>query len=153
MGFKEKFTNFFSFDEQGYEETESSSPNLVERGNQTKENQVSSFNNQTKSGRLSLVTSRQQTGNLTRIRVVQPRMYSEVKDIADIVLSKQSVILNFKRMENDQAKKVIDFMMGTVYAIDGDLQRIGDSIFLCTPHGIEIDMDDLGSFEKTELYN
>lgn len=151
MGFKEKFSSFFMFDEEDYEVKESSSPSLVAGANQAKESHTS-YNNQNKSGGLSLVSSRQQTGNKTRIRVVQPRMYSEVKEIADIVLSKQSVILNFKRMENDQAKKVIDFLMGTVYAIDGDLQRIGDSIFLCTPNGIEIDMDDLGTFETTEHY-
>lgn len=152
MGFKDKFNSFFMLDEEDYESDPSPRPSVVKTDNQYQAPQSSASENQAKSGGLSLVSSRQQGTNKTRIKVVQPRMYSEVKDIADIVLSKQSIIINFRRMEQDEAKKVIDFMMGCVYAIEGDLQRIGDSIFLCTPKGIDIDMDDLSGFDGRDQY-
>lgn len=154
MSLKDKFTNFFMLDDEGIEDSsvDQSKPRMVtEQNNQVKETpQNSTSQSNKKSGGLSLVSTRNNTDRKTRIKIVEPRMYSEVKDIADIVLSNQSVILNFRRMENDQAKKVIDFMMGVTYAVEGDIQRIGDQIFLCTPAGIEIDADELGSLNTND---
>jgi len=38
----------------------------------------------------------------------------------------------------DQAKRIVDFLSGTVYAIGGDIQRIGQNIFLCTPDNVDV---------------
>lgn len=75
----------------------------------------------------------------SKIVVFEPRVYSEVQEIADLLLSNQSVILNFTRIEEEQAKRIVDFLTGTIYAISGDIQRIGEEIFLCTPKNVEID--------------
>ncbi|MER2131127.1 MAG: cell division protein SepF [Carnobacterium inhibens] len=75
----------------------------------------------------------------SKIVVFEPRVYSEVQEIADLLLANQSVVLNFTRIEEDQAKRIVDFLTGTIYAINGDIQRIGDEIFLCTPKNVEID--------------
>lgn len=153
MSFKEKFTNFFMLDDEVFDDNsaEQSKPNMVVNNETSNESpQNSTKPRQKKSGGLSLVSSNKEINRKTRIKIIEPRLYSEVKDIADIILSKQSVILNFRRMENDQAKKVIDFMMGITYAVDGDIQRIGDSIFLCTPSGIEIDVDELSSIDASD---
>lgn len=75
----------------------------------------------------------------SKIVVFEPRVYSEVQEIADLLLSNQSVVLNFTRIEEDQAKRIVDFLTGTIYAISGDIQRIGEEIFLCTPKNVEID--------------
>ena len=56
----------------------------------------------------------------------------------DYLLNNESVLLNFQRMEHDQAVKVIDFVAGSVYAISGDIKQVGEGIFLCTPHDVEI---------------
>lgn len=87
----------------------------------------------------------------TRIRIMEPKLYSEVRDIADVILSDESVVLNFRRMDKNQAKKVIDFLMGITYAIKGDIQRIGDDIFLCTPTGIKITGKELDAIKKGNL--
>lgn len=75
----------------------------------------------------------------SKIVVFEPRVYSEVQEVADLLMNGQSVILNFNRIEEDQAKRIVDFLTGTIYAINGDIQRVGDEIFLCTPHNVEID--------------
>ena len=41
-------------------------------------------------------------------------------------------------MEEFQAGRVVDFLTGAVYAIDGDIRRIGEEIFICTPRNVEI---------------
>ena len=70
--------------------------------------------------------------------LVEPRAYSESQEIADHLKSRNSVVVNFKRVTNDQAKRIIDFLSGTLYAIGGDLQKIGEGIYLCTPKNIDV---------------
>lgn len=70
--------------------------------------------------------------------LVEPRAYSESQEIADHLKARNSVVVNFKRITTDQAKRIIDFLSGTLYAINGDLQKIGDGIYLCTPKNIDV---------------
>ena len=70
--------------------------------------------------------------------LVEPRAYSESQQIADHLTSKNSVVVNFKRVTTDQSKRIIDFLSGTLYAIGGDLQKIGDGIYLCTPKNVDV---------------
>ena len=70
--------------------------------------------------------------------LVEPRAYSESQEIADHLKARKSVVVNFKRVTTDQAKRIIDFLSGTLYAINGDLQKIGDGIYLCTPKNIDV---------------
>ena len=70
--------------------------------------------------------------------LVEPRAYSESQTIADHLKARNSVVVNFKRVTSDQAKRIIDFLSGTLYAINGDLQKIGDGIYLCTPKNIDV---------------
>lgn len=89
--------------------------------------------------------------------LVEPRAYSESQQIADHLKNRNSVIVNFKRVTSDQAKRIIDFLSGTLYAIGGDLQKLGGGIYLCTPRNIPVqgkitedgkseDEDGLGEF-------
>ncbi|MCI4171199.1 cell division protein SepF, partial [Bacillus spizizenii] len=43
-----------------------------------------------------------------------------------------------QRIQHDQAKRIVDFLSGTVYAIGGDIQRIGSDIFLCTHDNVDV---------------
>ena len=62
--------------------------------------------------------------------LLEPRAYSESQQIADFLKSRNTVVVNLKRVTSDQAKRIVDFLSGTIYAIGGDLQKIGGSIFL-----------------------
>lgn len=70
--------------------------------------------------------------------LVEPRAYSESQQIADHLKQRNSVVVNFKRVTNDQAKRIIDFLSGTLYAIGGDFQKIGVGIYLCTPKNVNV---------------
>ena len=71
--------------------------------------------------------------------LLEPRAYSESQQIADYLKKKSPVIVNLKRVTPDQAKRIVDFLSGTIYAIEGDLQKLGGGIFLCAPHGVNIE--------------
>ncbi len=71
--------------------------------------------------------------------LLEPRAYSESQQIAEYLKANNSVVVNFKRVTPDQAKRIVDFLSGTLYAIDGDLQQLGGGIFLCTPKSIDVE--------------
>lgn len=76
--------------------------------------------------------------NLNQMVLVEPRAYSESMTIADHLKSKNTVVVNLKRVTAAQAKRIIDFLTGTLYAIGGDLQKIGPGIYLCTPKNVTV---------------
>ena len=78
------------------------------------------------------------TGNGKMI-LLEPRAYSESQQIADHLKKKNTVVVNMKRVTADQAKRIVDFLSGTVYALGGDLQKIGAGIFLCTPKNVNVE--------------
>ena len=69
----------------------------------------------------------------------EPRAYSESQQIADYLKSNNAVIVNLKRVTPDQAKRIVDFLSGTLYAIEGGLQKLGGGIFLCTPNSVPVE--------------
>ncbi|MFA5409774.1 MAG: cell division protein SepF [Bacilli bacterium] len=77
-------------------------------------------------------------GEGSKLMLLEPRAYSESQQIADHLKNRHTVVVNLKRVTTDQAKRIVDFLSGTVYAIGGDLQRIGGGIFLCTPKNMDV---------------
>lgn len=74
-----------------------------------------------------------------KVTVLEPRTYTEAKKIAQCVFRNEIVIVNFHLIEESQARRIVDFLTGAVFGLDGDIQRIGDEMFLCTPPNMEID--------------
>ena len=77
--------------------------------------------------------------NGNKMILLEPRAYSESQQIADHLKRKNSVVVNLKRVTPDQGKRIVDFLSGTVYAIGGDLQKLGTGIFLCTPSSVNVE--------------
>lgn len=74
----------------------------------------------------------------TKMVLIEPRAYSEAQQIAEHLKKRNTVLVNLKRVTKDQAKRIIDFLSGAIYAINGDLQQVGGGIFLCTPNNVSI---------------
>ena len=71
--------------------------------------------------------------------LVEPRAFSEAQQIADYLKANNQVVVNFKRVTSDVSKRVLDFVNGIVYAIDGKIEKLGTGIVLCAPKGFEIE--------------
>ena len=80
----------------------------------------------------------QENDGQSKMILLEPRAYSESQQIADHLKMRNTVVVNLKRVTSDQAKRIVDFLAGTIYAIGGDLQKIGGGIFLCTPNNINV---------------
>jgi len=75
----------------------------------------------------------------SKMMLLEPRAYSESQQIADYLKNRSAVVVNLKRVTPDQAKRIIDFLSGTIYAISGQLQKLGGGIFLATPNNYNIE--------------
>ena len=70
--------------------------------------------------------------------LLEPRAYSESQQIADHLKNRNSVVVNLKRVTSDQAKRIIDFLSGCIYAIGGTMQKVGVGIYLCAPKNVNV---------------
>ena len=94
--------------------------------------------------------------NGNKMILVEPRAYSESQQIADYLKNRNSVVVNLKRVTSDQAKRIIDFLTGCIYAIGGDLQKLGNGIYLCTPNNVSVqgkmsENEEKGKTNKTKF--
>ena len=71
--------------------------------------------------------------------LLEPRAFSEAQTIADYLKARNTVVVNLKRVTPEIAKRIVDFLSGSVYAIGGDLQKLGKGIVLCTPNNVNVE--------------
>ena len=89
----------------------------------------------------------------SKMILLEPRAVSESSQIADYLKMRNTVVVNLKRVTSDQAKRIIDFLQGTIYAIGGDLQKIGGGIFLCTPNNVNVEGKITDDKNEKDIHN
>lgn len=129
MSIKTKFKTFFFLDDDEYDYDEEES--IEEEKEPVKQSPKQPVQKQN-------VVSLQSVQKSSKVVLVEPRVYAEAQDIADQLKNRRAVVVNLQRIEKDQAKRIVDFLSGTVYAIGGDIQKVGTDIFLCTPDNVEV---------------
>jgi cell division inhibitor SepF len=72
------------------------------------------------------------------IVVVEPRSFDEARSAAEHLKSRRPVIVNLRDVDRDLARRIVDFACGVTYAIDGQMQRVGEEIFLFTPSTVSV---------------
>ncbi|WP_040286926.1 cell division protein SepF [Sporosarcina koreensis] len=84
------------------------------------------------------IVSLQSVQKSSKVVLLEPRVYAEAQDISEHLMNKRAVIVNLQRIDRDQGVRIVDFLSGSVYALNGDIQRIGTDIFLCVPENVEV---------------
>lgn len=97
------------------------------------ENDISSAPAKGKSNIVSLHTQKN-----IRLVLFEPRTFEETQEIADNLKSHRPVVVNLQRVRRDVGMKIVDFLSGTVYALGGNIQKLGPQIFICTPANVDI---------------
>lgn len=119
----EKFSNFFGINDEDEEDQP-----VQQEADYSNNEKVVSMNSTTDSRTTS-----------SKIAIYQPRVYADAKVVAKQLLNNKAVIVNFNNINDDSAKRIVDFLTGSIFAINGEIKRVGDKIFLCTPPKFEID--------------
>lgn len=80
-----------------------------------------------------------------KVVLVEPTSYDEVQSICDDLKSKKPIIINFEDMDKDIARRMVDFISGAVYALDGTIQKVSNGIVLVAPSNVDV----LGSIKSS----
>ena len=82
--------------------------------------------------------SREGMGGAIELKVVKPERYGNVKQIADHLLNHRTVVLNLESTNKETAKRLLDFLSGVAYSIDGQLKRVATNTFVITPCNVDV---------------
>jgi cell division inhibitor SepF len=81
-------------------------------------------------------------GRTMRVVVAEPRSFEEVQPIADQLKERRPVVINLESVDKETGQKFLNFLSGTIYALDGTMQRVSTSIFVFAPANVEIALRD-----------
>lgn len=126
MSMKSKFRSFFALDDEEYEEEPYVEEEEYEAPRQTRRSAKQN------------VVSLQSIQQTSKVILCEPRVYDEVQEIADHLKNRKTVVINLQRVNSDQGLRIVDFLSGTVYAIGGDINKLGANTFICTPENVDI---------------
>jgi cell division inhibitor SepF len=129
MGVMNKFMNFLGLQEEEevihrervIEEHEEVETNPYEQRNKNKANVVSIHSQKS-----------------SKVVLSEPRSYDETQEIADHLRSRRAVVVNLQRVRPETGVRIVDFLSGTVYALNGYISKLGPNIYLCTPDSVDI---------------
>ena len=141
MGIKSKLKAFFYLDDDYLEEEEEYREPSVQLEPEKRARIQHNKN----------VISLQSVQKSAKLILIEPRTYADAQVIADHLINHRAVVVNVQQMDREQAKRVVDFLSGTVYAINGDIQIIGQEIILCVPENVEVSGTISDSFIKSDF--
>ena len=113
------------------------------------------FKNKSTSSPKGTVLSMHRNSDLkSKIVLCRPEHFGEeIKNIADELLKMHAVVLNLELAPKAEARRLIDFLSGIAYAIEGKIKKVSADIFLITPRNMEIEGEDiLSELETGNIY-
>ena len=129
----EKVWGMLGLPEKDEEETEEVD---IER-NEDIENQEEEEDDRRIWGRKSKVVNMPQTQQVKMV-ICQPTTFEQSEAICDLLKEKKSIIVNLEYVNKDIARRIVDVVSGAVHALDGNLQKVSNSIFLVAPYNYDI---------------
>lgn len=76
-----------------------------------------------------------------QLKVVKPSSFNEVTQIADYLLEGKTVVLNLEITQKEDARRLIDFLTGVVYSVQGKFKNVAANTFIITPHDVDVTGD------------
>lgn len=77
-------------------------------------------------------------GAQAKIVILKPKCFSDSTEVADELKARRPVVIDVGALDPDEARRVVDFIAGTVYGVDGNMQKVSGGIFLATPSHMDI---------------
>jgi len=138
MGFTDKILNLIGFgDGDGYESEDNEIVKNAEVKPEDKGKKINfSFGDEKNDKVVKINTTAQ-----LNLVVMQPESFEDARNIADHLKNKKPVVMNLEFVEKDISRKIVDFLSGAVYAVDGNIQKVSNGIFIITPYNVGIKGD------------
>lgn len=137
MGVVDKFKDLFGieeYEEEEYEEVQS--PRHSERERISSRNQERGLDSKvipiSANKAVSAITS------AFKMVVIEPATFDECPKLVDSIKSRKPIIINLERIESDLARKIFDFLSGATYALNGNVHKVANNIFVFAPENVDI---------------
>ena len=95
----------------------------------------------------------QELSAMSRINTIHPRTYNEAKEIGESFRDGVPVIMNLSDMDDNDAKRLVDFAAGLVFGLHGSIERVTNKVFLLSPEHIEVDAEGAEGAQPRALFN
>lgn len=87
-----------------------------------------------------------------QVVLVKPDRFDNVSEVADHLRDKKAVVLNLESTNKDVARRLVDFLSGTAYALDGKIKKVAISTYIITPYNVDIVGDLAEELENANIY-
>ena len=87
-----------------------------------------------------------------QVVLVKPDKFDSVTEIADHLRQKRTVVLNLESASRELSRRILDFLSGAAYAIDGKIKKVAERTFIITPFNVNIVGDLIDELENTGVY-
>lgn len=77
----------------------------------------------------------------SQINIMEPRIFADAKSIANKLMGGSAVLIKMNNVQPVTTRRIVDFLSGTVFAIDGSIQQVDEHVYLCAPKNFAIDGD------------
>ena len=91
------------------------------------------------------------SGVSLEMKIVKPDRFEDVTTIADHLLQRRTVVLNLENTGKENIRRILDFLSGTVYAIEGNMKRAANSTYVISPKNVDVSAD--MAFEEAKPVN
>ncbi|MCI8589985.1 MAG: cell division protein SepF [Clostridiales bacterium] len=90
--------------------------------------------------------------NALELKVVKPEKFEDASSIADHLLNKRTIVLNLEDTNSEVARRLIDFLSGVAYSIDGNLKKVADHTFVITPNNVLLSAERMSQQAKADTF-
>jgi len=80
----------------------------------------------------------QVSGSSLELKVVKPERFDNVPQIANHLLNRRTVVLNLEETNKETARRLLDFLSGVAYSINGNLKRVANNTYVITPCNVDV---------------
>jgi len=88
-------------------------------------------------------------GEAVRMVILHPQSSDDAEMIIDNLLEGKAVVIVLTNAEKNEALRIVDYVAGAIYALDGEMKKVDRTIFICAPHGVDITGDVASSFASS----
>jgi cell division inhibitor SepF len=95
---------------------------------------------ETRDSRVVPMQNKNANPNTTQIKmvVIEPKSFDDCPKLVDSLKSKKPVIINLEKIDTETARKIFDFLSGATYAINGNVQKVANNIFVFAPENVDV---------------
>lgn len=87
-----------------------------------------------------------------KVVVVQPEKFEDAQIISDHLKDMKPIVVNLENLEKDCSQRIIDFLGGSVYALDGNIQKVATGIYLIAPNNVDVMGDFKDDFKNKGVF-